>query len=45
MAIVSRTNEAFGKVAAGTKKVGELIGEIAAASEVIADNKALEILR
>ncbi len=30
--IVSRTNEAFEKVAAGTKKVGELIGEIAAAS-------------
>jgi len=30
--IVSRTNDAFGKVAVGAKKVGELVGEIAAAS-------------
>jgi len=30
--IVARSNEAFGKVAAGAQKVGELIGEIAAAS-------------
>ena len=30
--IVSRTNEAFVKVAGGSKKVGELVGEIAAAS-------------
>jgi methyl-accepting chemotaxis protein len=30
--IVMRTNEAFGKVAAGSKKVGELMGEITAAS-------------
>ncbi len=30
--IVSRTNEAFGKVAGGAKKVGELVGEISAAS-------------
>jgi methyl-accepting chemotaxis protein len=29
---VMRTNEAFGKVAAGSKKVGELMGEITAAS-------------
>lgn len=31
--IVSRTNEAFTKVATGAKKVGELVGEIAAASQ------------
>jgi methyl-accepting chemotaxis protein len=31
--IVSRTNEAFSKVATGAKKVGELVGEIAAASQ------------
>ncbi len=31
--IVSRTNEAFTKVATGAKKVGELLGEIAAASQ------------
>ena len=31
--IVVRTNEAFGKVAQGAKKVGELVGEIAAASQ------------
>jgi methyl-accepting chemotaxis protein len=30
--IVYRTNEAFGKVATGAKKAGELVGEIAAAS-------------
>ncbi|MDI6761878.1 MAG: methyl-accepting chemotaxis protein [Thermodesulfobacteriota bacterium] len=30
--IVSKTNEAFGKVATGAKKVGELVGEISAAS-------------
>jgi methyl-accepting chemotaxis protein len=30
--LVSRTNDAFVEVAAGTKKVGELVGEIAAAS-------------
>jgi methyl-accepting chemotaxis protein len=30
--IVSRTNDAFGKVAAGAKKVSDLVGEIAAAS-------------
>ncbi len=30
--IVARTNEAFGKVATGSKKAGELVGEIAAAS-------------
>ncbi len=30
--IVGRTNEAFVKVAGGSKKVGELVGEIAAAS-------------
>ena len=30
--MVSRTNEDFGKVAAGAKKVGALVGEIAAAS-------------
>jgi methyl-accepting chemotaxis protein len=30
--IVAKTNEAFSKVAAGAKKVGELVGEIAAAS-------------
>jgi methyl-accepting chemotaxis protein len=30
--IVTKTNEAFGKVAGGAKKVGELVGEIAAAS-------------
>jgi len=30
--IVSKTNEAFSKVATGAKKVGELVGEIAAAS-------------
>jgi len=30
--MVSRTNEDFGKVAAGAKKVGNLVGEIAAAS-------------
>ncbi len=29
---VARTNEAFAKVASGAKKVGELVGEIAAAS-------------
>ncbi len=31
--IVSKTNEAFGKVAGGSKKVGELVKEIAAASQ------------
>ncbi len=31
--IVSRTNEAFGKVAVSSKKVGELMAEIAAASQ------------
>jgi methyl-accepting chemotaxis protein len=31
--IVTRTNEAFSKVAAGAKKVGELVGEISAASQ------------
>ncbi|MBI4632595.1 MAG: Cache 3/Cache 2 fusion domain-containing protein [Deltaproteobacteria bacterium] len=31
--IVSKSNEAFGKVATGSKKVGELIGEIAGASQ------------
>jgi methyl-accepting chemotaxis protein len=31
--IVSKSNEAFGKVAVGSKKVGELIGEIAVASQ------------
>jgi methyl-accepting chemotaxis protein len=30
--IVTKTNEAFGKVAVGAKKVGDLVGEIAAAS-------------
>jgi methyl-accepting chemotaxis protein len=30
--IVARTNEAFGKVASGSKKAGQLIGEITAAS-------------
>jgi len=30
--IVSKTNEAFSKVATGAKKVGELVGEISAAS-------------
>ncbi|MBI4620564.1 MAG: methyl-accepting chemotaxis protein [Desulfobacterales bacterium] len=30
--IVTKTNEAFGKVATGAKKVGELVGEISAAS-------------
>ena len=30
--IVTRTNEAFAKVAVGAKKVGELVGEISAAS-------------
>jgi len=30
--IVSKTNEDFGKAAAGAKKVGGLVGEIAAAS-------------
>ena len=30
--IVSKTNEAFAKVATGAKKVGELVGEISAAS-------------
>ncbi|MBM4350472.1 MAG: methyl-accepting chemotaxis protein, partial [Deltaproteobacteria bacterium] len=30
---VAKTNEAFGKVASGAKKVGELVGEIAAASQ------------
>lgn len=30
---VSKTNEAFSEVAGGAKKIGELIGEIAAASE------------
>ena len=30
--VVARTNEAFGKVASGSKKAGELIAEIAAAS-------------
>ena len=30
--IVTKTNDAFGKVATGAKKVGELVGEIAAAS-------------
>jgi methyl-accepting chemotaxis protein len=30
--LVTKTNEAFGKVATGAKKVGELVGEIAAAS-------------
>jgi len=30
---VSKTNEAFAKVAAGAKKVGELVGEISAASQ------------
>jgi methyl-accepting chemotaxis protein len=29
---VAKTNEAFGKVATGAKKVGELVGEISAAS-------------
>ena len=29
---MTKTNEAFGKVATGAKKVGELVGEIAAAS-------------
>jgi len=45
-AIVSRSNEAFSKVASGSKKVGELIGEIAEASQeqaqgVIQINKAV----
>jgi ABC-type transporter Mla subunit MlaD len=31
--IVARTNEAFGKVALGSKKAGQLIGEITAASQ------------
>lgn len=31
--IVSKTNEAFGKVATGSKKVGQLVGEISAASQ------------
>jgi methyl-accepting chemotaxis protein len=31
--IVARTNEAFGKVASGSKKTGQLIGEITAASQ------------
>jgi methyl-accepting chemotaxis protein len=31
--IVARTNEAFGKVASGSKKAGQLIGEITAASQ------------
>jgi len=31
--VVSKTNEAFGKVATGSKKVSELVGEIAAASQ------------
>jgi len=31
--IVAKTNEAFGKVATGAKKVGELVGEISAASD------------
>lgn len=31
--IVSKTNEAFEKVAAGAKRVGELVGEISAASQ------------
>ena len=31
--IVSKTNEAFGKVATGAKKVGQLVGEISAASQ------------
>ena len=31
--IVSRTNEAFVRVAAGSKKIGELVGEISAASQ------------
>ncbi len=31
--IVTRTNEAFGKVATGAKKASELVGEIAAASQ------------
>ena len=31
--MVSRTNEVFGKVVEGAKRVGELVGEIAAASE------------
>ncbi len=31
--IVSKTNEAFGKVATGAKKVGDLVGEITAASQ------------
>jgi methyl-accepting chemotaxis protein len=30
--IVTKTNEAFSKVAVGSKKIGELVGEIAAAS-------------
>jgi hypothetical protein len=31
--ILAKTNETFGKVPVGSKKIGQLVGEIAAASQ------------